>query len=229
MTFSFDKAHLTLLAIVLAVAGLASYLIIDRVAQKAHDQAVIAQIQLDSAKKANSDLAAIVAQQASILAEQRKELDAHDALLQDAIKNRTVVLNQQQKTDSTLPPSELSKRWAGLIEQPEAAIANSNGSFVVAPEAGLRTVQTLESVPVLTQDIDDLNKTIADRNTVIAGLDQTVALQKQEITSDANVLKAQIAADQTELKAVKTAARRSKIKVFIAGYVAGFLTRTLIK
>lgn len=138
-----------------------------------------------------------------------------------AIASRNTQLSTQQKTDSTLPPSSLADRWDTLIND-KGVTAGVNG-YIVNDTAAVSTVVQLETVPVLTQDLQDektkesnLQSNVNDANALIAkGKDVISGLQLQltDQTKQCNV----------EIAAVKAEARKSKLKWFGAGVIVGFI------
>lgn len=228
MTLLLSKSHLVMLAVILAIAGLLGYGYVHYEAQHTHDQAVIAQHDLDNVKQQAATMAQVVQQQEAVIQQQRAALDAQSQALQVAIASRNVTVIQQQKKDSTLPPTELAARLATLAGVPVTDVTAQAGNTVqLSQSASVTVTEKLELIPVQQADIADLQSEIANDQKVIVGQDTDLKLKAQIIVQDGVVLKAQIDADQKELKAVKAAARKSKVKWFVAGYVAGFLTRVL--
>jgi hypothetical protein len=217
-----------LLAVVLAVAGLGGYAVLHYEAQHTHDQAIIAQHDLDNVKAQAASLTQLTQQQEVVIQQQRNALDAQTKALESAIANRNITVIQQQKKDAVLPPTELAARLAQLSGSTVNDVkAQADGSIALSQPASVQVTAKLEEVPVLEANLGDLQKEIANDKGIIAGQDTDLKLKAQIIAQDAVVLKSQIDADQKELKAVKADARKSKVKWFIAGYVAGFVTRVL--
>jgi len=210
-----------------------------------HDNAALKQAQVvtDAQAKANQQLAQQVAAD-------KAQSDADKAALQ-ALSDKVTAQNQQlvagtaalatalvkqQKTDATLPIPDLVSRWAQLAPDTDFSGAIDSGNNVkVTPSNALATVQTLEQVPVLKQQLanettekqnDDqllalANKSIADLNTQVTTLNlSVVGAQKLDADHQAQC--------QEQVKVVKDEARKSKRRWFIAGYVAGFVSRQLI-
>lgn len=222
-----DKTHAIILAAALAVSGVVGYEIVDKIEQHDHDAAVLAAQQLASAKDSNAQLSQLVAQQTQLLEKQRQDLDSRDRLLAQENQTLQKVLDAQKAKDAQLSPTDLSSRWASLINLPASVAVEANGDFAVTPEGAVATVQALDERDSLKAEVANDEQQLADKTQVIEGLDKTVDLQKQEITSDKTVLATQIDADKKELTAVKAQARKSKIKWFFAGVVAGFLGRSI--
>lgn len=212
---TFAKSHLILLALVLAVAGFATYLFIDRAAQKSHDEVVLAQQELKLTQQKHDALFAMEQQQIAAILQQ-------EALLEKAIATRTTVLVQQQKTDKQLKPTELGNRLASLVgELPSEITADNAGNFQASQAIILASVLQLEKVPVLEATVQDLRTEVKDR-------DITIGLKDQEIISDHELLAETQKADAAKLNEVVKKSRRSKFKIAIVSYVAGFLTRKLV-
>lgn len=209
------KSHLLLLAVILAVASFAGYLYIDRAAQHAHDETILAQHQLQDVLKANADLQAAIAKRDA-------EIDKRDELLAKAIASRNTILVQQQKQDTQLKPTDLGNRFAQLSgAKPEEVQADAVGNFQVTNNAILSSVIQLEKVPVLEANVADLNSQLSDRDVKISERDQ-------QIVSDKQVLASQIDADNKKYHELQVKARRSKLRWFGAGVVVGFIGRNLV-
>jgi hypothetical protein len=194
-----------------------------------HDQAGLQQAQIVAAQQAqkNAEVLAVVQQQATDLKALNDRVLSQQAALEQANVNLANALIQQKKTDATLPPSELAARWNLLIPQAGATV---NATGIAVPTTGaILTVQTLEAVPVLTQQLAATQQeligekqiateqagNITTLNTLIAGKDASL--------KDA----AQVCTEQ--IKVVKDAARKSKRKWFYTGVVVGFIGRQLVK
>ncbi len=141
-------------------------------------------------------------------------------------------LTKQQKTDAALPVPELVNRWAQLTPGTDFSGAIGSGNDVmVTPSNALATVQQLEKVPVLAQELsnettektnDDqllgqANKSIGDLNTQVTTLNASVAgAQKLDADHQAQC--------QEQIKVVKDKARKSKRRWFEFGFVTGFVS-----
>jgi hypothetical protein len=188
--------------------------------------------------KAAQAVAAQQATQNAALAQQAQEdkaqlqaltdkVTAQNAQLAQANATLAAALSKQQHTDATLPPSELVQRWAQITPtMPTGAVAVAPDNSIKVSQAGaVATVQQLEQVPVLQQQLtnettlkanDDLllvqqNKSLTDAFDQITGLNKTIVDNS--------------AVCQDQIKVVKAQAAKSKRRWFIIGYVAGFLTR----
>jgi len=138
-------------------------------------------------------------------------------------------LTKQQKTDAALPVPDLVNRWAQLVPGTNFAGAVTSGNNVtVTPSNALQTVQQLEKVPVLTQELanettlkanDDLligqqNKNIFDLNASLTGA--------VKLDTDHQAQCVALVAD------VKAKAAKSKRRWFIIGYIAGFASHAFL-
>jgi len=190
-----------------------------------HDDANLKQAQVIAAQDASKN-AAIAAQVASDKAEfdaLQTKLQAEDAALVQANVALATALTKQQKTDATLPPTDLVARWNALVPQAAASVT-SNG--VTLPSTGaIATVQQLEIIPVQQEEITNEQTLVANGNAL------AVAQTKQvtDLTAQVTGLKLQSVDDlkvcNAQIAVVKADARRSKRRWFVAGFVAGIATR----
>lgn len=193
-----------------------------------HDNAQLAAQKLitDAQVKQNQQLAVQVQQDAASLQALQAKLESQNAQLVQANATLVSVLANRQKVDSTLPPTELAARWHALV--PQAQPVTSPVGFTVDAGSAVATVQSLEQVPILTEQLK--NETIAKQNG-----DQVIASQTVSITDlnkQATGLNLQIA-DQAkqctdQIKVVKDEARKSKRSWFIIGYIAGFASHVFL-
>jgi hypothetical protein len=193
-----------------------------------HDRANLTQAQVVDKAQADKDAttAALALQQANqylVLAQQEA---ADKALLMQQNTALTAALTARQKTDATLPPTELVARWNTLV--PAGATVSPNGVNVTSNGA-VTTVQELEKVPVLTQELANETKIVGDdaallvaRDAQVVTLDTQVAGLNTKATLDAKVY-------SDTIKTVKDDAAKSKRKWFTAGVVVGLSIRGAVK
>jgi hypothetical protein len=190
-------------------------------AKSATEQAVLIQ-QVNT----NTQLASQTATQVQQYQAMVTQLVQQNASLIAAIASDNSNLAKQQATDKTLTPTQLTQRWSVLVPNVTPTVT-PNGVSVTTQEAQA-TVSMLENVPVLQQNLKD-ETAIAD-NTAKELNDSNVvnADQAKQITG----LNAQIVdadkASKAEVKAVKAEARKSKLRYFFAGVIAGFVGRGAI-
>ena len=223
------KAHERLLIVLVLVV--LSWFALGKVQSviAAHDNAnlqqakVVAQVQQEK----NDALAKQIAQQAAEYKALADKVNAQNAALEQANVNLANALIKQQRTDASLPPSELANRWTVLVPQAKPVVTPT-GIAVDTPSA-VATVQALEETPALRAQLsnertqlENAQKLIVDEGTQIATLNTLVTGKDALLADDAKVCSAQI-------KVVKDAAAKSKRKWFYAGYVLGFLSRQAIK
>lgn len=226
---AYVKLHEKLIAIVLGAALIyAAYGKVENIIAR-HDDANLKQAQVTLQAQASKD--AVLATQASQQAEQYKELaakvDTENAALVNANATLAAALTRQQKTDATLPPIELVARLNTLVPTAGATFT-PNG--VTLPEAGaVATVQQLEKVPVLTQELsnsqaeakNDLSLLTASTGQV-ATLNSEVSGLRLESQDEKNLCTQQ-------LKVQADAARKRERRIGIIGAVIGVILRSMIK
>lgn len=228
-TFLLDHERL----IIIVVVALALWFGYGKYAQIQldHDSALLAEAKVtaDAQAKANQQLAAQVADDKAQLEALSAKLEAQNQQLTNANVALATALTKQQKTDATLPVPDLVNRWSQLAPGTNFTGAIGSGNNVtVTPSNALATVQQLEKVPVLTQELanettqktnDDqllvaANKSIFDLNNQVAG---AVKLDADHQTQCVE-----------QVKVVKDEARKSKRRWFIIGFVSGFLSRQFL-
>ena len=230
----FIRAHETILGLVLAAA------IIWGVSGKVenimyhHDNAAESQAQIVATAQAQKDAA--LATQAAQQAEQYKELSdkvaAQNAALEQANITLATALAKQQHTDDTMPLPELAQEWTklvpGMAPNDITFALDPNGQITLTDDAAHKTVDQLEQVPVLTQELansqaeakNDLSLLTAS-NAQVATLNTEVSGLNLQLVDNSKVCTAQIAV-------VKADAAKSKRRWFLIGVVAGFLGRSAL-
>lgn len=144
-----------------------------------------------------------------------------------AITTRDQQLAVQQKADNQLQPSELALRWAALIK--DTGVQSTPTGYVVTPSAALATVQQVEELPPLTQDLADekakeanLEKDVQNANALVGeGKIAVNGLQTQLVDEDKQC--------KTEVAELKAKARHGVFKSFGFGYAAGFVSGILLR
>ena len=223
------EAHERLLLV--AVAGVVLYFGVSRVDTLIvhHDAALLSQAQVvaKTQQDKNEAIAAQVARDKASFDDLNAQVQARDAQLVQLQAQLVTTLAQRQKTDATLPPTELVQRLNTLVPTAQATVTPTG---IALPETGaVATVQALEELPVLrTQNeyertqIANTEKLVTAEGVQVTTLNAQVDGLKLQLTDDAKVCKAEVAT-------VKATARRSKRKWFYAGMVVGFIGRQLIK
>jgi hypothetical protein len=195
----------------------------------AHDNANLAQAKVTAAvqQEKNDALAKQIAQQAAEYKALADKVNAQNAALEQANVNLANALIKQQRTDASLPPSELANRWTVLVPQAKPVVTPT-GIAVDTPSA-VATVQALEETPALRAQLsnertqlENAQKLIVDEGTQIATLNTLVTGKDALLADDAKVCAARV-------KVVKDAAAKSKRKWFYAGEAVGWLARQVVK
>ena len=194
---------------------------IDAKAAATSQAAAVAAQQLKEQEAKDAAITAQVAQLSSQYQALVTQVTAQNAQLAASMANRTVVLQQQQAADKTMPLPDLGARWATLAGVDRSELSANTTGITVTDTAARATVDKLEQVPVLTQNLKDettvatnTQQELASANGVIAGQNQQIAGLQLTITDDDKACKAQVAAEKAE-------ANKSKRKWFISGALAG--------
>lgn len=184
---------------------------------------VVAQVQQEK----NDALTKQVAQQAAQYQALATKLDAQNAQLVAANTQLATTLAKQQKIDATLPPTQLVSRWNTLV--PSANVTVSANGETLPSSGAVATVQALETIPVITQELDNTKTELKGEQDLLTASTGQVATLNSEVTG----LNLQIVDNNKvcseQIAVVKAAARKSKRKWFYAGIVVGWIGRQLVK
>ena len=222
MTETWIQKHERLL-IVLVLAGVLVFLgnkYLNSAADKADARNQAAQATLAAQKEANDKLAIQVQQDAAQYQVMLGQLNTQNAKLVTQIAVLSQSLAARQKQDATLTLPELALRHQALLGVSTGVSSTENG-FVVSPPVETQTVQELESLPVIKQQLvdetslaDNKSKALDGSQALVVDLNkQVTGLQSQAVDSD-KACKAQV-------DALKKDARKSKRNWFLRGAAVG--------
>lgn len=225
---TFLKVHEKLLIFILIAASFVwlgtKYL--NNLADRDSKQYAALTQQLKAQQDINAQNAAVTAQVLSQYTSLVSSLTQKNNALQAAQTSRNTVLKAQQQADSALKPTDLAVRWTTLSNLNPSGLTVTPLGLTVSEENAQTTVQQLEQIPVLTQnlkaesDIADNNKFEADK----AG--EVISAQTQQITGLNTQIQDQDKACKAEVTSIKASARTSKIKWFFRGVGVGALLVT---
>lgn len=196
-----------------------------------HDHAALQQAQVVAQVQADKTaaIAAQVVQQAVQFQSLAEKAQVQNVALIQANAQLAAALAKQQKTDATLPPSDLVSRLNVLVPQAGAVLTTKPDGVILPTQGTIAVVQQLEQVPVLSTQLENERTQLGNAQELLTASSQQVATLDTEVGSlnlqlgdDAKVCAVQIAT-------VKADARKSKKRWFLAGYVAGLVTRGAIR
>lgn len=177
--------------------------------------------QLNDQKATNATLAAQVATTAAQYQAMVTSLTQQNSQLAAAVSTRTVVLQQQQTVDKTLPLPDLGNRWSTLAALKPGDLTATQDGITVNDEGARETVAQLEQVPVLTANLKDTQTQVENgqaeldkANGLIGDLGQQVSGLNTQITD-------QTKASAAEVASVKADAAKSKRNWFVRGLITG--------
>jgi hypothetical protein len=175
----------------------------------------------------NATDAQLAAQTAQVLAQHQAIEQAYAALqtaTAAAAASRQASVVQQQKTDATLPAADLANRMKTQAKAPEGSITVSGDTLNLTRVGAVAVVQALDTIPALQADLDDETALAQSAISAKNSGDEVIAAQTKEITGLQTAAVDQQKACTAQIAAVKADARKSKIKAFKWGFVAGFLS-----
>lgn len=221
----FFKAHERILAtvIILAVIAFLGNKYLDYSAQKADTRLQAANQTLAVQKEANEKLAAQNQQAQAQYQILLGQINAQNARLSAEMIQLSQTLAARQKQDQALPLPDLALRWQALLTLPANSITSTENGLQVSPDASRATVSSLESLPVIKQQLSDETQIASDKDKQIASLGGVVNGQNQQIAG----LNSQLVDAGKACKAEVAVAKKSRWKYFRAGAVAGFVAGIL--
>jgi hypothetical protein len=142
-----------------------------------------------------------------------------------AARDKAVVV--QQKTDAQLPPMQLALRWQDLVI--DTGIAPVPNGYQVSNTAALNTVQQLEQVPVLQQDVTDEKNQNLNLQTDVNKANDLISQGKVVVNGLQLQIQDQQKSCETQITALKAQAHKGKVKSFGIGFVTGYVAGQVSK
>lgn len=179
-------------------------------------QQVLAQQVEKNAQLAQQSQAAAAQYQATLSA-----IAQQNAQLAAAMSNRTIVLQQQQAVDKTLPLPELGQRWSGLLGLAVGSLSANTGGITATPDAARATVAELEQVPVLQANLKDTQKQVQNGQEELSKANVLIGDQQAQVAGLNIEIKDQTKACDARVSSVKADAAKSKRNWFLRGAAVG--------
>ena len=208
--------HIVLYVLLAASLGLGIYLVESKYASLQEARATAAEQAL-AVEKDNESKLTQAFQQA------QTQRDAENAQFQQTILALQKQTQVQIVHDKALPAPELGHRIETLTAFKQGTVTlDSNQDLIVPLPLGQQIVAQLD------QGLAD-SQTLVQQAGIIKNQGDTISGQISIIAEGKKVLAAQIDTDTKVLNAEKAKCRKSKWRWFGAGYIAGFLSREIIK
>lgn len=150
-----------------------------------------------------------------------QQLAATNAQLAASIQTRTVVLQQQTKTDQTAALPEVTQRWKTLIGLQPSDISNDATTVTLDASGARETVIALEQLPVLQINLKDVTTENTNNQQLLAKSQDVVTGLSNQVTSLQSTISDNNTACNAKLTAANAIARKSKLKWFLTGLGTG--------
>lgn len=218
--------------LILVLAGLVVlYIIGHHWIDRSYDTAVaknaVAQQQLQDQIAKNAKLEQEQEAREQQYAQLLDSLTKQNQTLVSGIVARNQAVQNQQTKDTTLAPSDLALRHESLLGV-SSGVESSGIVFQVSPLVELQTVQKLESLPALEQNVKDQQSVIDNKDKQIDGLNGVVTgLNGQVSGCKAEVSDSQKACD-ARVKLEEAKARKSSVKWAKIGAAVGAIVTAII-
>jgi len=226
--FDWLKHHVVLLLLVVGLVIGSIYGIESVIANHDHEKDVQMQTLAQTMVQQNQLFQQQTKAEIDTLVQQNAVLIQQNTALASAITSRDTQLRTQQSQVPQLSPDQLSVEWQKDIKN-AGNIKPSTGGYLVDQAAAVASLQAIEAVPVLQQDITDLQKSNANLGVQLVNETAIFEAEKKSHGSDNDTNKTVLAAKDAELKDVKAQCRKSKLKWFGLGVVVGFFGRPFAK
>lgn len=221
--FSWLKNHIILLVIVVfLVIGLV-YSIDSIIAR--HDAANSAQanVVLQQQTAQTNLLAAKLQQDETVSAQQTAQLLAMNAQLTSYITQRDKAIIPVLQKDTTLSAVDAAQKIAVQTKATSGEVIPQNDTVIVDLPVARNIVASLDQLPVTQADLSDTQKQLSSEIAIASNLQNNVTDGQKLIDSMRTQATDADKSCKAEIAVVKVQARKSKIKWFFAGVVAGLL------
>lgn len=226
-----DKHHLTLYGIAIGFALILTYVIVDSIDSKKllkdEEALAVLKAQSDAKDKQNTEFQQQIQQQISQLAAQNTALQQQNTAQQKLIQTVTDKLRAQQKTDATLPPTDLANRIITLA--PGGTVTVLADGYKLDQTEAVIVTQKLEEPAALQAVIDQDNKIITNDASIIMNDASILDAEKKSHQSDLTSLQAKLDMANQQTKVEHDKIGKGKLKWFGIGYVAGFASAVILK
>jgi uncharacterized protein YlxW (UPF0749 family) len=212
-----EKIVIAVLLILCVLYGYNKYL--NHSAQTAHDANIMAQANLKQQQAANAKLAEVVSQAMQNLREVSTKVDTESKKIDADLATHRQTVVEQQRQDAIAPLPELAARWNALLNTTGAV---AQGPSIVTDEPTSRaTVQNLELIPLLNDEVSGANKKLdgeKEKNTACQQANAELQKSVDGLNKEIDATKTACAAT---VKEVKADARKSKRNWFVRGLIIG--------
>ena len=205
-------------ALILAVLLFLGNKFLNSESAKADARDKAAQQTLAAQKEANDKLAVQNQEAASQYQVILGQLNTQNAKLLTQITSLSQSLVARQKQDAALTLPELALRHQALLGV-SAGVSSTENGFLVSSPVETQTVQQLESLPVIKQQLSDETTLAGNKDKQITGLNGIITGLNGEVTGLGLQLTDTSKACDTRVAAVK----KSRWKWFKYGLITGFL------
>jgi len=213
--FKWIKAHLILTAIAACLIFGAVYGVESVIAKHDEKNAQAIAAIVDAQTKQNQQFQISIKAQIDTLVQQNQVLESENQTLIAALAKRQVIENQVPIKNQNLSAVEAAKALGGT----------SDGDNVVLELPIARNVVTqVQLVPLLQQDKADLEKSNGLLTTEVVNAQSALDLERKAHESDNTTNAGIIKERDTTISTLKAECRKSKLKWFGIGFVAGYIT-----
>ena len=218
LTWLQKHERIVICALILVVILIVTNYYFDFAGKQADARLQTANQTLQVQKEANDKLAAQNQQAATQYQVLIGQVNAQNARLSGEILQLSQTLAARQKQDSSLPLPDLALRHQALLGV-SAGVSSTENGFLVSSPVETQTVQQLESLPVIKQQLsdetllaDNKDKALDSSESLVVGLNQQVSGLQVQITDGQKACDARVAV-----------VKKSRWRYFKAGLITGFL------
>jgi hypothetical protein len=187
---------------------------LDSVAQQ---QVVATQQKVDADAVANKALA-------DQLAQMQAQFIISEAQLRSQIAAETAALKNRTAQDNALPLPDLGTRWSTLLNLGAGQIVvTPDNKLALTPDASHATVNELEKVPVLTQELTQTTTDLTGCRTLVGKQQDMITGLNNQITDSGAALTAEKAAREADAKLAAAKQKKSWLNGFKVGAIVGFV------
>lgn len=194
----------------------------DYSAAKAEVRATTAEQTLAAQKEQNAQTASQITQLNLQYQQLTQILSEQNAKLVASVAARRTAQDTQVSVDAHLAPTDLSTRLQTLGNAlPEEVAVSSAGNLELKLSGAVKITQTLEQISPLQANLRDTSATLQTFQKVQSEASALITTQTQQITNLNTTLVDQTKQCKAQVSEIKAQARKSKLRWFGAGFLAG--------
>ncbi len=223
MALTVHSKHVILAAIIAIVLLLVSWKIVAHYDGLAHDSAVLAKAQVDADLQKSKIQASQTASDKADLKKQVDILTQSNIITKNELASIRSKLDDQKAKNVTLSSVDLAARWETLLSLDSAEMKPQSDGIFVTMIGARTTVNALEELPALRQEIEKKDVNSKEKDNTISSLQKSLGSTEAELTTCKKTVIDQDDSCKKQIKDIKAQARKHSVWAALGGFVGGLI------